>query len=380
MIPLPEHNDNEALVDVLRQSELSGASRRALLLHTDRLPPALAKPHHLRLAQEALNNLRVADRALFFELSRGRSAVVWRSRAADDVAETLEGLARLVADQPGGKTPTLDELVSLYDLPQQAVWLLDELAEEAPTRPPAPTRKLDVQQLAGLEGALSQADLSQFARWRSVVQIVPAGPPAAALARIETKAVWEERYFAVHAIASGLYPDRGVKADPWLFRRLTRTLDRRMLAMLSVPSDVRGLGALAVSLNVATILGADFLRFDETLPAALRGQVILNLRPADMLADPVAFLFARDFARARQYRLGLVGATLALLELFDLEDAAFDYVQVKLASDIKAAPEKLRGLVPRGTTLVATELDRASDIRWAASQGITLGRGRALAH
>jgi hypothetical protein len=372
----PEHA--EALRELLRQSELSGASRRALLLHIDRLPSALARPHHLRLAREALASLADADRAQFFELSRGRLAIVWRSRGGDELTHAMEALGHLISGQPAGEAPTLGELVSLYDLPQQAVWLLDELADEVPCHPPAPTTPLDVQQLAGLEAALAQADLAQFARWRTVVRLRSAGPPSAPLARIETEPVWEERYFAVHAIGESLTPDHGIKSDPWLFRRLTRTLDRRMLSMLSVPRGIQGLGTLAICVNVATILGAEFLRFDDALPVNLRGEVILYIRPADMLSDPGAFLFARNFARSRSYRLALVGVTLPMLQVLNLAGSGFDYIQTKLAQDIMAAPEALTGLVPSGTELVATGLDRASDVRWAVSHGITLGRGRAL--
>jgi hypothetical protein len=373
----PEHAD--ALREVLRQSELSGASRRALLLHIDRLPASLARPHHLRLAREALISLADADRAQFFELSRGRIAIVWRSRGGDELTHAMEALGQLISGQPKGEAPTLGELVSLYDLPQQAVWLLDELADEAPSRPPSPTTPLDVQHLAGLEAALAQADLAQFARWRTVMRLRPVGPPVAPLARIETEPVWEERFFAVHALGASLTPDRGLKADPWLFRRLTRTLDRRMLAMLSVPKDIQGIGTLAIGLNVATILGAEFLRFDDALPVNLRGEVILNIRPADMLSDPGAFLFARNFARSRHYRLALVGVTLPMLQVLDLAASGFDYIQTKLGQDVVARPDKLTTLIPPGTELVATGLDRASDVRWAISHGITLGRGRALA-
>ncbi len=369
----------EALREVLRQSELAGASRSALLLHIDRFPPSLTKPHHLRLAREALSGLAGADRAQFFELSRGRVAIVWRSRGGSELTQTMEALELLLSDQPEGGAPALGELVSLYDLPQQAVWLMDELIEEMPGHPPSPTTPLDVQQLAGLETALAQADLSQFARWRTIMRLVPSGPPSARLARIETEPVLEERYFAVYALGAALTPDRGLKADPWLFRRLTRSLDRRMLAMLGVPKDVQGIGTLAISLNVATILGPDFLRFDDALPVSLRGEVILNIRPADMLADPASFQFARNFAKSRGYRLALVGATLPLLQVLDLPACGFDYLQTKLSPDIMAAPDALNGLVPAGTQHVMTGLDRASDIRWAVSHGIALGRGRALA-
>ncbi len=365
------------LREALQQSELSGASRRALLLRTDRLPPTLARPHHLRLAREALKSLAGADRAQVFELSRGRVAIVWRGRGMKELSSAMDALGHLLADQPDGQAPSLHELVALYDLPDQAVWLLDELAEEPSSRAPGPSLKLDVKQLAGLEVALAQADLAPFARWRAVMRLSADGPAAAPLARIKTEPAWEERYFAAHEIAAHLCPDCNIKADPWLFRRLTRVLDRRMLALLGVPRTLAGLSTFALPMNVETILSAEFLRFDDALPVPLRGAAMLMLRPADILADPGAFLFARNFARARGYRLALAGATLKLLKLLDARAAGFDAILMKLASQGQAARGDLP-VVAAEFPLVVTGLDRASDVRWAVASGITLGQGRAV--
>ena len=43
---------------------------------------------------------------------------------------------------------------------------------------------------------------------------------------------------------------------------LTRTLDRRMLALLAEPQELRQAPPFGIALNVAALLGADFLRFD----------------------------------------------------------------------------------------------------------------------
>ena len=126
-----------------------------------------------------------------------------------------------------------------------------------------------------------------------------------------------------------LAPERDLRADRWLFRRLTRTLDRRMLALLAVPGEVRAAGPFGLDLNVASILSPTFLRFDAGLPAALRGQLVLDLSPADVIADPASFLFARDFARARGYRLLLRGITAGLLDAFPLRRTGLDLLQLR---------------------------------------------------
>ncbi len=371
-------DQSDSLREILRQTQLSGAARRALLLHTDRLPVALAKPHHLRLARESLFSLEGADRAQVFELPRGRCAVVWRARGDSEIGEVLRSMEALIADQPSDQGPKLGELVTTYDLPQQAGWLLDELDEEPPPKPEQPSKPLTVKLLAGIEEALARADLSQFARWRTVMHIKLAGPANARLPRIETEPAWDERYFAVHAIGDSLCPDHGLKVEPWLFRRLSRMLDRRMLAMLATPKDMHTLGTFAIGMNVPAILGADFQRFDDALPATSRGEVVLALQPADMLSDPAAFTFARNFVQSRGYRMALVGASLAQLQVLDLAAAGFQYIHVALTPEIMADARLLTGLCPPESKLVVTGLDRANDVRWAAMRGIALGRGTAL--
>jgi hypothetical protein len=373
------NDQSDALRDYLRRTEVAGSDRRALLLHADRFPPSLGRPQQLRMAREALNSLVTADRAQTYELSRGRVAVIWRDRGGDELARAIKALSHITGNTRQGEA-LLGELISLYDLPNQVLWLLDELWDDPAASRTGLGKPLDLANLAALENALARADLSQFARARPVMRLRAAGPAAAALARIETDLVWEERYFASHALESSLSPGHELKAEPWLFGRLTRMLDRRMLSMLSIPGELRQFRTLGLTLNIETILSAAFLRFDDLLPSHLRGETILNIRPADMLASPNDFLFARGLARARGYRLALTGASLALLQVLDLQAAGFDYVQVKLGPEIAGAPEKLANLVAPDTELIAMGLDHGSDVRWAMSAGITLGMGRALIH
>jgi hypothetical protein len=373
----------DALRDLLRQTEISGAHRRAVLLHADRLPPYLAKPHHLRLAREALHSLTEADRAQMFELSLGRIAIVWRTRGGGELEQAKAALSHLLSGQPSGQSPALGDLLTQYDLPDQAISLLDEMAEPLRThRGPRPdARPLDLKALARLESLLSQADLARFMRWRGIMRL-PEVWPRPRHARADTLAApelaWEERYFAVYDLTASICPDRDLKAEPWLFRRLTRTLDRRMLAIMSGVRDDHGSGAFAVYMNVATILSADFLRFDDALHPNMRGKVALNLRADDILEDPSAYSFARNFTQARGYPVRLAGATRTLLDCIDVAAIGVDSVHLALRPDIQADPAAVRRLVPAPTDLVITSLDRPSEIDWAHRHGFRLGAGQAF--
>ena len=361
--------DEDAFRAVLRQSARAGARRRAVVLHTDGLPPALARPHHLRLAREAVLPLARADRAQMFDLSRGRLAVIWRNGGEAELAQARLALGHLLAGQPAGAVPEIGELLAFYDLPDQAGWLLDEIsATENPAREAAPLQPLDASRLASLEARLHQADLSRFSRWRPVLRLD---------GRTSAPA-WEERYFALSEIAAELCPEHDLKAEPWLFRRLTRTLDRRMLAMLASPRELRGCGAFAINLNVETMLSAGFMAFDEALPLALRNEVILYVGVADILSDLDGFTFARRFAQARGYRLALSDATLALLRFLDLAALELDYVQLACSAEFMAAAGRVRACLPERTEVVLRALDTPEQVVWVRRSGLALGQGRAL--
>jgi hypothetical protein len=261
------------------------------------------------------------------------------------------------------------QLVSVFDLPEQAPWLLDELIERPPSDPdggPEPTRTPDAALMARLEQALAQADLSRFMRWRQVLHVTGPSPTPA----------WEERYVAARDIAASLCPGYRIKADPWLFHRLTRSFDRRMLALNSFAQGTGPTSPFALHLNVASILSAEFLRFDAALPGTLRGTITLNLLAADILADPASFTFARNFARTRGYRLLLRAASPALLAVLDLAAAELDYVQLPATAALQADPDSLRKLLPRATMVVLTGLDPESGPAWARANGFSLVRGR----
>ena len=369
LAPTAEDGENEALHALVRQSEMSGASRRAVLLHIDRLPPSLARPHHIQLARQALRCLATADRARSFELSRGRMAIVWRGPGGAELAAARTALGHLLSDQPEQHCPALGELLTVYDLPEQAPWFHEALDDhpEPPGPPVFGNAPLDTTLLGRLETGLSQADLARFVRWRPVMVLSGQAAPA-----------WEERVFAVDELAAALCPGRDLRSDPWLFRRLTRTLDRRMLTMLATPRELRGRGTFALNLNVASLLSPEFMRFDEALPTTLRGRVILNLRAADMLADPATFAFARDFALARDHRLALAGATPAVLGFIDIGAAGVTAVKLAWDGSAQARPDEVRAILPPACSVVLTRLDSEHDVKQAMQSGFRLGQGRAF--
>ena len=365
--------DAERLRTLARGCVTAGIARRALLLRLSRLPEELKRPHHLRLARSALDPLTFADRARLFRLPNEDVAVVWRGEAAEALRTSLDAVLHLFADA-GERAPEPAALLFTLGLPEDAGTLLqaieeslpigDDDANKATPAGAAPTEPLDPPALAALEGVLAQADVARFMRRRQIAERLPEGG---------FRLLWEKRALSVAEIAATLTPDRAIRADPWLFRRLTRTLDRRMLALLAAPQELRDAGPFGLNLNVASILSPEFLRFDAALPTALRGQVVIDLLLADVMADPAAFVFARDFARGRGYLLLLRGVTSDLLDAFPLRRIGLDLLQLRFSPELA----RVDATLPDADHIVLSRADTGTALAWGRAHGIMLYQGAA---
>jgi hypothetical protein len=358
----------EALELHIRDCMATGVARNGLLLHLARLPATQARPMHLRLARAALAPLAPLHRARLFHLPEDNLLVLWRGDAGEALAQARRALGDLLVE--GSSTiASVADLAELTALPGDGPALLrllqrgDGARRRAARAPDVPPRDLDRAILQRLEASLAGADVARFVRRRKTWKLTQ-DPPSLR---------WEKRTLSVAELAETLEPGLLPQAEPWLFRRLTRTLDGRMLALLTSIQELADAPPFSLSLNAATILGTPFLRFDTMLPARLRGEVVLELLLADMLADPALFLFARNFARARRYRLLLRGLTPLLLTMLRLDRVEMDYLALDWHADLPAGTAAIRAADAARVVLCAA--DEAAAVAWGRSIGIQLFQG-----
>ncbi len=356
-----------ALRALAAECRRAAVARQALLLRLSLLPGDYYRPHHGRLAESAIEKLTRADRARLYRLPGNDLAVVWRGEAAGE-QEALAALRTLFA---GARTmlPPFSALVRRFVLPDDATSLAACLAGGAGQAPAPPTRRppVDLAELARIERALASADMARFARRRPVCRKDAEG---------NWRRVWERRLLSATELAENLTPEHDLLADPWLFRRLTRTLDRRMLALLAAPGEIGRALPFAIDLNVESILSPSFLAFDAVLPSGLRGKVLLGLLPADILADAVSFRFARDFARGRGYRLIVRGITASLLPAISLAALGLDFLELEFAEALLGLASSRLGEVSedRGR-IVLCHADTEELVAWGEAQGLSLFEG-----
>ncbi len=372
--PLAELRENDAdrLDALVVASAGAGIAREALWLRLSALPKDLAAPRHVRLAADAMAPLITAPRARRFALPNGDLVLVWRGAAPALIAECLAGLRHLFADEPD-LLPDPKILLRDFHLPHDAATLRLLIgASQQSQDPQLPTgdaaTRLNAAGLQALEANLAHADVARFARRRQVCHYRADAGFAPA---------WEVRLLSVREIAETLAPGTDLQADPWLFRRLTRSFDRRLLVLLAATDELRDAGPFGLNLNVGSLLAPEFLRFDAALPARLRGHVIIGIDQADLIADFDAFCFARDFARARQYRLLLRSLTPAAMALYAFERLGFDLLQLQWTPDWATASAALKHCNP--ASLVLSHTNTVAALAWGSEQGIRLFQGAIVA-
>lgn len=354
----------QQLIALIHECVISGIARHACVVHLSRLSADRARPHHLRLASAALEPLAQADRARLFILPNLDLVVVWRGIAETALAASRDAVEHLFADKDNGPVASLWEELDLPGGAERLLAIAEQRDASRPVSRPAPVAPpLDPATLALLESGLANADVARFVRRRQVCAVQPDGA---------FRLKWETRKLAIDELVDSLIPGHAPQADPWLFRRLTRTLDSRMLALLAASGELAGAGPFSINLNISSILAPGFLRFDTALPMGLRGHVTLGLLAADVLSDPAAFLFARDFASSRVYRLLLHGVTADLLPMFPVDRIGVDFLQLRWSDALLAIGG---GAIEDPSRIILSHADTHQAINWGRLQGIALFQG-----
>lgn len=359
----------DRLAAVVANCATAGVARQALLLRVDRMPISFTRPHCIRLAEAALAPMLRLPRAELFHLPGPNLAVVWRGDAERPLLDVIHSLEHLLTG-PAGTQP-LHDVIALYDLPDSGDLLIQATSQRVrlacAERVDAALLAMDPHLLALLEGCLIQADVARFAR-RHPVWRLGAGRPSLA---------WEDRSLCLAELTAQLAPGYDLRADPWLFRRLTRILDRRLLALLASPGELAQSGPFSIDLNIGSLLGPDFLRFDAALPASLRGRVILAISPADMVADARSLTFAAAFVKARGYRLLLRLGSGGALHAVAPTLPDYDYVCVPWSADVPSLVYEAPIDDGLSEQLVVTGADTQECLEWGMANGVALFCGSA---
>jgi hypothetical protein len=378
------------LLDYLNRLERHRADRRAVHLRLSGLQVHNRREQHLRMALGAFDGLVRMLQAQVFSLTGGDVMVVYKSQAQEEVEASIVKVRFLFSDDPlivDDDDGARGTLCSWYDLDREydilVAFAQQALADEQARRRAEQERAsrearfaerpkgapFTPELLVRVEAALGQADLANLVRRQAVCAVVGAATP---------QPVFHELFISIADLRQTLMPNVNMNSSPWLFQQLTETLDRRVLSLLNKHDDRTLEGDISINLNVSTILSPEFLVFDDNIKAGMRGTIVLELQKVDIMADLGAYLFARDFAHDRGYRICIDGLAYSMLPFVDRERLGADLIKLIWDPSLTEERDKKTVALRRiGTTrIILARCDTPSAVEYGHSVGITLFQGR----
>ncbi|MSO91989.1 MAG: hypothetical protein EXQ86_01150 [Rhodospirillales bacterium] len=141
-------------------------------------------------------------------------------------------------------------------------------------------------------------------------------------------------------------------------------------------------GNISFNINVATVLSPEFLGFDDNISASRRGAMIIELQKEDILADVASYLFAREFAQSRGYRVLLDGLNFRSMVMINRERVGADLMKLvwntELVDGGEDVQKKLQTMVTQvgEGKIVLCRCDNREAVDFGRTVGITMFQGR----
>lgn len=337
----PQESENGSpemlLLEAVTRMEDFRAGRVGVHIHLSKLQPHLRKEHFLRIAVDTFETQVKSYTGHIFVLSNGDLFFVGKDVKMESLWTAVDRLRLLFAEDPlvqyaadGEQSgfATYYDFAQAYDLLMQDVLILHKAeerkrksreAEKIKGAPAAHGKKPFVPgDLSKLITIIERADLSAIIRRQTACVMSDNGLPSP---------LFEETFVSIDDLQSVCTPDIDLLSDRWLFHYLTRTLDKRVLSALA-KDGIRDDIPFSINLNIGTVLSPEFRRFNDTVPAHLRGKFVIEIHKNDVFSDIGTYLFARDFLHERGYRLLLDGLTHHTLPFFDRVKLGLDLFKI----------------------------------------------------
>lgn len=330
----------------------------------------------------------VADNSAYlqiFNISNGDIIMLYKGLkfgAVEEVCKKIESLL-LARTRMIGLNPYKEEgLFSILELSLNFVHVIRFLEgfgrEDAPM-PTGPDAKpaITLEELAKIDKALTMFDLTPFIFNQPVINIRDES---------EQNKEYFELYISIKGLQDRLSPDFDISANRWLFNYFTSSLDQSLLRSLNHGLDFIGNESVGININLSTAMSTSFLKFDERLPAAYRGKVILEINKVDLIENLPLYRELLDFAIKREYRICIDGLNEFWVSQLDFESLGCDYAKVFWTNDMlsldpdleRAFLDKIAASAETRCKFIMARCGTMAGLLYAQKHGIDNVQGRAI--
>jgi EAL domain-containing protein (putative c-di-GMP-specific phosphodiesterase class I) len=380
------------LLDYVHRLEAHKEDRKAVHIHLSALKSENRREHHIRVAANTFDPMIKMLDGQLFTLHNSDLFFIYKGEAQNDVETSILKLRFLFSDDPmmaGADEGDNTNFRTYYDVEQDYETILaltrkfvhdegveDEVEEETNSKAALQAKQstgepLTPRVLGRVEQALQRADLSNMVRRQFICGLIGQAAP---------QPLFSELFISIADLRETLMPGVNVTDSPWLFQHLTESLDRRMLAMLSKSNDNSITGEISINLNVSTLLSPEFMQFDDAVIASMRGSVVIELQKIDIFSDINAFLFAREFAKDRGYRICIDGLTYESISFINREKLGADMVKLIWNQELVDTVGKAKAseIVSKmgNSRIILCRCDDETAVEFGQSIGISMFQGR----
>jgi hypothetical protein len=190
---------------------------------------------------------------------------------------------------------------------------------------------LSVVDLGRLQAILRQADVSNFLRHQPICVIEHGSSKPLPVRR--------EYYLSAQALQECLLPDSNLHGNPWLYRHLTMTFDRRVLAQIDDFLTPGLSKPLHFNINLRSVLSQYFRRSLSKLER-YSSKLVFEIDLIDILAHPDAYVYASDLLRGSGFSLCVDNINTLCLRLFSFNDLDADQIKIFWSDDMGRCLEK----------------------------------------
>jgi hypothetical protein len=333
----------------------------------------------------------IADQSAYlqiFNISNGDIIMLYKGlkfSSVEEVCKKIEQLLLAKTRMTGVNPYKEDALYSILELSLNFVHVirfLESIGKDeggfggaAPGADGKPAVTLE--ELAKIDKALTMFDLSPFIFNQPVVNIRDDS---------DQNKEYFELYISIKGLQDRLSPDFDLAANKWLFNYFTSSLDQSLLRSLNHGLDFIGNETVGININLTTALSTAFLKFDERLPAAFRGKVVLEINKGDLIENLALYRELVDFAIKREYRICIDGLNEFWVTQLDFESLSCDYAKVfwsnelmALEGDMERAFLEKAAVANQGRCkFILARCGTVTGLLYAHKHGIDLVQGRAV--
>jgi hypothetical protein len=330
----------------------------------------------------------IADNSAYlqiFNISNGDIIMLYKGLKFSSVEEVCKKIEQVLFAKTRMTGPNPYKEESLYSILElslnfvHVIRFLEAIGKEEGAAAAGTDVKpaITLEELAKIDKALTMFDLSPFIFNQPVVNIRDDS---------DQNKEYFELYISIKGLQDRLSPDFDLAANRWLFNYFTASLDQSLLRSLNHGLDFIGNETIGININLTTALSTAFQKFDERLPAAFRGKVVLEINKGDLIENLGLYRELVDFAIKREYRLCIDGLNEFWVTQLDFDSLSCDYAKVFWSNDLLSLdPDMERAFLDKVAVanqgrckFILARCGTVTGLLYAHKHSIDLVQGRAI--